>query len=142
MASAPDPLQGHTPLGSLDKLEADKLHDRLGASLTEWLKQKTGQIEQKVDLKMDGLQREVAAKLDGKPGHLSLIAHTLAVVVLIGSILAFGGDRFDGGMSASGAFAQQAVERERRDAEIDAKLDRLASEIAALRQQQATGAKK
>ena len=104
--------------GSFDKVEAEtnRLRDELGGRLTEWLRLETSRIEQRVDLKVDGLERELFAKLDTKPSIAAMIINTVIGIGIIIAILAFGGDRFDGGMSASGAYAHETVERERRDA--------------------------
>lgn len=67
------------------------------------------------------------AKLRELPGRGTLIftvvgtGFTLATAVL--AILAFAGDRFDGGMAASGALATQAEQHAKTIADINSKLD-------------------
>lgn len=132
MASEPPQIQG----GTFGAGEADKLHDRLGAHLTEWLRQETSRIDQKVDLKMEGLENKLVGKLDSKPGLGALILNSIAIVAVLLAALSFAGDRFDGGMASTGLLAQQAVERERREAELDAKLEALRRDIAMTRESQ------
>lgn len=97
--------------------------ERIGATLSQQLEHRTALIEQKVDLKMDGLQREISAKLDDKPGNGALILHSIAIIGVILAVLALAGERFSGGMSATGALAQQIVEHERKYDAIMARLN-------------------
>jgi hypothetical protein len=80
---------------------------------------------------MTALEREISAKLDNKAGHGALLLHTVAIVGIILAVLAFGGERFSGGQSSTGAFSTQIVERERREADLNDKIDSLAQQIQA-----------
>lgn len=141
----PQPQPGMLGSGPMD---ASQVSAQLGGQLTGWLELKTAQIEQKVDLKMEGLEKQLLAKFDGvnatleaKPSHAALLGHTVAIIGIILAVLltvlAIAGDRFSGGMSASGAFATQAVERERRDAEAAHERQEIRQELKAIRDAQA-----
>ncbi len=122
---------------TLAPLDLDRMRDTLGANLTEWLKLRTDQIEQRVDMKMDGLQNELRAELKSKPGHASLVVHTIAIIGIIVAVLAFGGDRFSGGQSSIGAFSGDLVARERRDAATDLKMEEIRRDLREIRQDRA-----
>jgi hypothetical protein len=121
--------------GKFDQGDAENLGDRLGVRLTEWLKLRTDQIDQKVDLRMTGLEREVLAKLDSKPGIGALVINTAVGISIIIAVLAFGGDRFNGGMSATGALTQQEGEQARRDADLDRQLKDIQRQLNTIQHQ-------
>lgn len=129
-----EPLQGGSD--TLGKFDADKLQDRIGAHVSTYVDLKVGALDAKLGGEMKGLEREVSAKLDGKPSHGWLIAHTLVILGAMIALLAFGGQQFIGGMGATGVVAQQTVERKEREDAVDRKLDELAKQIAELRKQQ------
>src|SRR5947199_292149 len=79
----PKSAEQPTQPGFLGAGDAHQVEDRIGGKLTGWLQLRTDQIEQKVDLtmakhdaKIDGIEKQLLAKLnatdaklDGKPGH-------------------------------------------------------------------------
>lgn len=115
----PNQIEG----GTMDRSGLNQMGAELDAKLTERINARMDLVQQRVDGQMNALEREILAKLDAKPGHGALIGHTIAtigiIIAVLLTVLAIAGDRFDGGMTASGAFATQAVERERRDADLD-----------------------
>jgi hypothetical protein len=124
-----EPLQG----GSFEKLDVDSIKTQLGGQLSTYVDLKVNALDAKLGGAMSGLEREVSAKLDGKPNHAWLIAHTLVIIAALVALLAYGGQQFSGGMSATGVVAQQTMERKQREDAVDKKLDTLANEIAAMR---------
>jgi hypothetical protein len=133
----PKPEQAQIQGGTLDKADAEKLHDRLGGQLTEWLRLETSRIEQRVDLRMDGISREVGAKLDAKPGLGAMMINSVVIVGVILAVLAYAADRFNGGMSATGALAQQEVGRAERDAALDKQLKEIKLQLNTMQQTRA-----
>lgn len=55
----------------------------------------------------------ISAKLDDKPGILSIIGIAVAGFLGVVSVLAFGGDRFDGGVQMQSTVSQIAVENQK-----------------------------
>lgn len=123
-----EPLQG----GTFQKVDQDRLRADIGGHLSKYVDLKVAALESQVAGEVKGLE----AKLDNKPSHASLTGHTIAVILALLALLAFGGDRFTGGMSATGALAQTEVERKDREADLDKKIDILANEVAQLRRDQ------
>lgn len=95
---------------------------------------------------------EVLSKIDALGGKIDAIksdaitwkgvwgaaaATTVAVGGLLLGILAIGGDRFDGGMAASGVISSMTQEQQARDRAQDEKLDAVISRIDALLDAQA-----
>lgn len=127
-------LQG----GTLEKAD----FDRLGGHLSTYVDLKIAALQNKLAGDMTGLERELLAKLDSKPGNTSLTGHTIAIIVAVVAVLAFGGAAFSGGMSATGVVAQQTIEREQREAEVDRQLMEIRRELRALRRErQSSGAR-
>lgn len=112
--------------GGSDSIKLDShAVEYLGGRISGEMELRIDKVQAVMDAKLNGVEREINAKLDGKPGHGGLIAHTVAIVALLGGLMAFGGDRFDGGMSASGAFATQIEAQASRDSDQDKKLDKI-----------------
>lgn len=97
-------------------------------------------IVRESEIKFDSSYREIRTILDTKPGIYWLLGACFSVFLGIVSLLAFGADRFDGGMSAGGLNAELAdklnkdlAERQEayynkqalRDDAQDARLDRI-----------------
>lgn len=121
-------------------------YDRLGQTLTREIEHQTAIIHQKVDLKMDGIEKQLLAKLDGtktaidgKPGHGVMIAHTVAIIGLLAAlllgVLTLAGDKFNAGMSVTGIMSQQEVERARREADLDDRMRRIENALIEMREE-------
>ena len=82
---------------------------------------------------MNGMEGKLEAKLDGKPGLAAMIINSVVMLGVLLAILAYSADRFNGGMSATGALAQQEVERERRDADLDRQLTEIRKQLEDLK---------
>jgi tetrahydromethanopterin S-methyltransferase subunit G len=130
----PDPNQIEG--GTMDRSQFNQMGAELDARLTERINARMDLVQQRVDSQVNALEREISVKLDSKPGYGTMIGLTVAIIGIIVTVivgfLAFGGATFSGGMSASGAFADQLVERERREAATDRKIDELMREIRQL----------
>src|ERR1044072_4145707 len=100
MGKSPEPGPKAGPAGNADAgalgatSDFQQFEQRLGGQITGWLEMRTNQIEQKVDLKMEGLEKQLLAKLDatdakldGKPGHGVLLTHTVATIGIILTVL-------------------------------------------------------
>lgn len=97
-----------------------------------------------IDARDDAIESRLAAKLDSLPSK-----HTIwgAVAVIVGGIftalsifmgmMAFGSDRFNGGLSVSPAIAHVQAEQQKTDKAQDAKLEVMDSKLDILIKQTA-----
>jgi hypothetical protein len=109
------------------QINFDQKFEWIGGRLSAEMQVRLGHVQEIMDARVGGLEREINAKLDGKPGHGALIGHTVAIISLLGAlilgVLSFGSDRFDGGISVSGAIDSQLERQAARDKSQDEKLD-------------------
>ncbi len=78
---------------------------------------------------------QLGAKIDAipiSPNIWQILAAPAATAVGIFSILAFAGDRFDGGISAYGLLDEYRAEQIERDRTQDARLDRILNTLEGL----------
>ena len=62
-------------------------------------------------------------KVPGWAGHFAVIGAVFTALGIILAVLAFAGDRFNGGMSAAGALTQQKYDSDKRDDALNEKVD-------------------
>ncbi|MBQ08112.1 MAG: hypothetical protein CMN11_16505 [Roseobacter sp.] len=96
-----------------------------------------------VSARMDGVQSELRAALDSKPGVMSfwggIATAVISIVGILLGALSIGGDRFEGGMSISPIIEGVRTEQSRRDELQDAKLDAILNQLGQLNDQLKTG---
>ena len=79
--------------------------------------------------------RAVESQVRDKPGVLWLIGVGAAGFLAVLALLAFGGDRFDGGFNAGNAVSVFLEAQTARDADQDARLDRILTTLETLSDQ-------
>lgn len=103
-----------------------------------------GPVEPTVNLKdyVDARDEAVEARVNLKVGNLSTKGTVWGAVAtgfgLLLAILAFGGDRFDGGASISPTVSKLQIEQEKRDADQDAQLKLMDQKLDVLIKQTAS----
>ncbi|MBW6531903.1 hypothetical protein KZ820_14270 [Sphingomonas sp. RRHST34] len=89
---------------------------------------KVAAAEARTDTKFAELRRDMdsfATRSTVWKGVASTIAAIVTAVGVILAVIAFGGDRFDAGMSAGGSIAPIVEQQKARDAAQDEKLDEI-----------------
>ena len=72
---------------------------------------------------LEGANAGLQTKLDSKPGTWTVVGAIAGGVGAILAVLAFAGDRFDGGMSAAGALAGKQYEADQKAQTLNTKVD-------------------
>jgi len=102
-----------------------------GISLAQNFKEEVRDLGENVrtyiDLRVDAVSAQTDAKIERVLRGIWVSAISVGAGVVLGltAIMALGGDRFDGGMSASGAYAEQLIDQKAHDLEQDDKLSRI-----------------
>jgi len=113
--------------------------EEVGISLTTYVDLRLDTMR----TRMDGVQSELRAALDSKPGVMSFWGGiATAVVSIVGILLgalSIGGDRFEGGMAISPIIEGVKLEQNRRDELQDAKLDAILNQLGQLNDQLKAG---
>ena len=76
-----------------------------------------------VDARDDAMESRVNAKLGALPTKGTVWGAVATAVAIVLAVLAFGGDRFDSGMSAGTIVQAQRAEQQKTDQSQDAKLE-------------------
>jgi hypothetical protein len=75
-----------------------------------------------VDARDEAVESRMSAKLETLPTKNTVWGAVATGIGLLAALIAFGGDRFDGGVSVSPTIAKLQVEQAKRDADQDAQL--------------------
>lgn len=94
-------------------------------------------IKDYVDARDDAIETRLSGKLDKLPTKGTVWGAVATGIGLLAALLAYGGDRFDGGVSVSPTIAKLQTQQEIRDKEQDAKLELMNQKLDVLIRQTA-----
>jgi hypothetical protein len=94
-------------------------------------------VKDYIDARDDAIESRLSSQLEKLPSKGTVWGAVATGVGLMLAFLAFGGDRFDGGMSASPMLNEQAAQQAKVDESQDAKLELMDQKLDVLIKQTA-----
>lgn len=130
--SQPGPQYASVSLRATSKINIDARVNPMDAETQRYVDLKADVTRAQNDARF----AEVLARLDKMPSVWAMggmfVASTFAVIGALLAFLAYGGDRFDGGMSAASVSLQQAEEARKLAKETNTRMDDLDKKLGTL----------